>query len=59
MFPVSQGPLVYANYGRRSDFRFVRDVLPNGTCEGAVVLMRYGAVSKAEKVSTERVLGEY
>ena len=48
-FPIFQGDLVYANYGEEADFVELRD--KNVTCNGCVIIMRYGRVASGVKVS--------
>ena len=47
-----QGDLVYANYGTRRDIEFITANLPAQSCKDNIVIMRYGEISRAEKVTT-------
>jgi len=41
---IFQGDLMYANYGEKSDFDYL------GSCEGNIVIMRYGKIYRGTKV---------
>jgi len=46
---VATGKLLYANYGREDDFKYLED--KNITCAGKIVLLRYGKIHEATKVA--------
>ena len=50
-----QGPLIYANYGSRQDFQYLRDAGVNLT--GAIALVRYGRFDRALKVRAAESAG--
>nr|XP_058958447.1 N-acetylated-alpha-linked acidic dipeptidase 2-like isoform X1 [Pocillopora verrucosa] len=43
------GKLVYVNYGRESDFNYLD--YTNISCKGKIVMLRYGRISEADKVT--------
>ena len=45
------GKLVYVNYGRDSDFKYLDYV--NVSCKGKIVILRYGKIPEENKVSVE------
>ncbi|XP_074630287.1 N-acetylated-alpha-linked acidic dipeptidase 2-like isoform X2 [Acropora palmata] len=46
---VSSGKLLYVNYGRENDFRYLRK--ENISCEGKILILRYGKIHEREKVA--------
>lgn len=45
---VSSGKLLYVNYGRDNDFRYLKK--ENISCEGKILILRYGKIHEREKV---------
>lgn len=45
------GKLLYVNYGRESDFKYLDD--SNISCTGMIVIVRYGKIPEGTKVSVE------
>ena len=45
----TQGPLVYVNYGRASDFRYLNETL-HLNLTGSICIVRYGAIFRGYKV---------
>ena len=48
---AATGKLVYVNYGRDSDFKYLQ--ASNISCAGKIVIARYGRVLEENKVQTE------
>ena len=48
---VAKGKLVYVNYGRDSDFKYLED--SNVSCTGKIVIARYGKILEENKVQAE------
>lgn len=46
---VSSGKLLYVNYGRDNDFRYLKK--ENISCEGKLLILRYGKIHEREKVA--------
>ena len=44
---------MYANYGREKDFEALKK--SNISCSGKIVMMRYGKIGRATKVSRLRI----
>ena len=44
------GKLLYANYGRREDFDVLKKNFSISNCEGYIVIIRYGRISRGDKV---------
>lgn len=45
---LSSGKLLYVNYGRQNDFRYLKK--ENISCEGKILILRYGKIHEREKV---------
>ena len=45
------GKLLYANYGRREDFDVLKKNFSISNCEGYIVIIRYGRISRGDKVT--------
>ena len=45
------GKLLYANYGRREDFDVLKKNFRISNCEGYIVIIRYGRISRGDKVT--------
>ena len=41
---------MYANFGRPSDIDFLKSHLESGSCKDSILVMRFGEISRAEKV---------
>ena len=48
---VATGKLVYVNYGRESDFKYLD--ASNVSCTGKIVIARYGRILEGNKVQAE------
>ena len=41
---------MYANFGRPIDMEFLKSHLESGSCKDSILVMRFGEISRAEKV---------
>ena len=46
----AEGKLLYVNYGKTEDFQVLKHNFGISNCSGYIVIMRYGKVSRGDKV---------
>ena len=51
-----QGDIVFVNFGRLDDFKYIKESYPDINLNESIVIIKYGGIGRSDKVCKWKVL---